>query len=120
MALGARKGAFDQPIWRWWPQRAEEGETTVQLKRAGYIVGAVLAAQFTLIGLAQAQGNCQWYAATALKQQQENERLKCGFTGVAWHADLGRHLTWCKGVSPDEWKSAAQERDAMLAKCAKR
>lgn len=84
------------------------------------IAGAVLAAQFAIAATAHAQSNCQWYAATALKQQQENERLKCGFDGVAWHADLGRHMQWCKGVAPDEWKTAAQERDKDLAKCAKR
>ena len=89
-------------------------------RRTGLIAGLALLAQFAVTAGAHAQSNCQWYSATALKQQQENERLKCGFTGVAWHADLGRHMQWCKGVSPDEWKSAAQERDKELAKCAKR
>ena len=84
------------------------------------IATAAIAAQLGLAATAQAQTTCQWYAATALKQQQDNERLKCGFTGLAWHADLGRHLEWCKGVSPDEWKTAAQEREQQLAECAKR
>ena len=88
--------------------------------RTAILVAAAFAVQFTFAAAAQAQSTCKWYAATALKQQQENERLKCGFTGVAWHADLGRHLQWCKGVSPDEWKSAAQEREQQLAQCAKR
>lgn len=92
----------------------------MQIRRAGYILGALVVMQVGAATLAHAQSNCQWYAATALRQQQENERLKCGFKGDAWHADLGRHLTWCKGVAPDEWKSAAQERDQMLAKCSKR
>lgn len=88
--------------------------------RTAFIVTAALAVQFTFAAAAQAQSTCKWYAATALKQQQENERLKCGFTGDAWHADLGRHLQWCKRVSPDLWKSAAQEREQQLAACAKR
>ncbi len=88
--------------------------------RKALIVVAAVAGQLGLVASAQAQGTCQWYAATALKQQQDNERLKCGFDGIAWHADLGRHLQWCKGVAPDEWKSAAQERDQQLAQCAKR
>lgn len=93
---------------------------TVHSTRIALIAAAALTAQLGLAATAHAQNNCQWYAATALKQQQENERLKCGFTGDAWHADLGRHMQWCKNVSPDEWKSAAQEREQQLAKCAKR
>ena len=87
--------------------------------RTALVAAAAIAAQFSFIAAAQAQSPCKWYAATALKQQQENERLKCGFSGNAWHADLGRHLQWCKGVSPDDWKTAAQEREQKLAACAK-
>lgn len=93
---------------------------TVLTTRKTLIAAAAIAAQLGLAATAHAQNNCQWYAATALKQQQENERLKCGFTGEAWHADLGRHMQWCKGVAPDDWKTAAQEREQQLAECAKR
>ncbi|MCH9807017.1 MAG: hypothetical protein K0U74_04735 [Alphaproteobacteria bacterium] len=86
--------------------------------RTVFIATALVAAQFAIAAGAQAQSSCKWYAATALKQQQSNEQLKCNFTGLGWHADLGRHLQWCKGVSPDEWKTAAQERDQQLAQCA--
>lgn len=95
-------------------------EKMVLQTRNVLVIGAALAAQLACLTGAQAQTTCQWYAATALKQQQENERLKCNFTGDSWHADVGRHLAWCKRVSPDEWKAAAQERDRLLAKCAKR
>ncbi|KUO63859.1 MAG: hypothetical protein APF80_00535 [Alphaproteobacteria bacterium BRH_c36] len=94
--------------------------TTVHSTRKALIAAAAIAAQIGIVATAHAQTTCQWYAATALKQQQDNEHLKCGFEGVAWHADLGRHLEWCKGVAPDEWKAAAQERDKQLAQCAKR
>lgn len=67
-----------------------------------------------------AQSNCQWYGSTALKQQQQNEKLKCGFTGPEWHSDLSRHSAWCGQVPPDVWKASARQRDQMLADCAKK
>ena len=69
---------------------------------------------------AAAQSNCQWYGATALKQQQQNEKLKCGFTGPEWHSDLSRHSAWCGQVPPDVWKTSARNRDQMLVDCAKK
>jgi hypothetical protein len=69
---------------------------------------------------ATAQANCDWYAKTALKQQQDNERLKCGFTGPEWNPDLRAHMTWCAGVAPDAWKAQAQKRDQQLAACQKK
>lgn len=81
-------------------------------------LGAVLAAGTLLPAVANAQANCQWYATTALKQQQENEKLKCGFKGDAWGADLKGHMTWCASVAPDIWKTAAQKRDQDLQACA--
>jgi hypothetical protein len=67
---------------------------------------------------ANAQANCDWYGTTAIKQQQENEKFKCGFAGAAWSSDLKAHLTWCGNVAPDVWKAAAQQRDQELAACA--
>lgn len=79
---------------------------------------------FTALGVlayvvapASAQSNCQWYGSTALKQQQQNEKLKCGFTGPEWNSDLSRHLAWCGSVPPATWKASAQKRDQMLAEC---
>jgi hypothetical protein len=69
---------------------------------------------------ASAQSNCDWYAHTALKQQQENERLKCGFKGEAWHTDLKAHSAWCTTVGPDVWKAQAQKRDQALVACSKK
>jgi hypothetical protein len=68
--------------------------------------------------LASAQTSCEWYATTALKQQQENLRLACGFKGDAWSSDLKAHTSWCASVSPDAWRNAAKERDKQLADCA--
>lgn len=66
---------------------------------------------------AQAQANCDWYARTALQQQQDNERLKCGFTGPEWNADMRAHLNWCGTVAPDVWKQQAQKRAQLLVGC---
>jgi hypothetical protein len=56
----------------------------------------------------------------ALKQQQENEQRKCGFTGPEWRFDLTAHMEWCRGVAPDVWKKQAQLRNQQLEDCAKR
>lgn len=83
---------------------------------AGLVVGAMCA----FATAAQAQSSCKWYGATALKQQKQNEKLGCGFTGSAWHSNLSAHMSWCQSQPPDVWKAAARERDKMLAKCARR
>ena len=79
---------------------------------------ALLAAATLLPPAAHAQANCQWYGTTALKQQQENERLKCGLKGADWSSDLKAHMAWCASVAPDVWKKVAQKRDQDLAACA--
>jgi len=71
-------------------------------------------------GSAQAPASCDWYAKTAQKQQQENERLKCGLKGPEWSSDLKIHLAWCQGVAPDVWKAMARKRDEQIASCAKK
>jgi hypothetical protein len=67
---------------------------------------------------ANAQANCDWYAKTALKQQQENEQRKCGFTGPNWTNDLKAHMAWCT-ANPDQFRAEAQRRDQQLATCQK-
>lgn len=80
---------------------------------------AVLIGAGSLLPLAaSAQSNCQWYATTALRQQQDNEKLRCGFKGDAWNTNLKTHLDWCATVAPDVWKAAAQKRDQELQACA--
>lgn len=66
---------------------------------------------------ASAQANCDWYAQTALRQQQDNVRLKCGFVGPAWTSDLKAHQAWCGGVAPDKAKSEAQIREQQIQAC---
>jgi len=90
------------------------------LRICAALSGAAMLGTLWLAPDASAQANCDWYAKTALKQQQENEQRKCGFTGPAWSSDLAAHMTWCRGVAPDLWKKQAQERDQQLAACAKK
>ncbi len=80
--------------------------------------GLVLAA--LVPSIAGAQSSCDWYAKTALKQQQDNERLNCGFKGTSWSRDFKAHMSWCAGVAPDEWKAEARKRDQQLAACARK
>lgn len=88
------------------------------LRTSAVCTAAAMIGAFVLLpAAAHAQGSCKWYGATALKQQQQNEKMKCGFQGPAWHSDLGAHMQWCTSVPPDVWKSSAQERDKMLADC---
>ena len=99
--------------------------TAIRLRSA---IVATLAVATALAGLpvlspvspASAQANCEWYARTALRQQQQNEERKCGLKGEAWHADLKAHMAWCTSVGPDVWKAQAQARDQQLAQCAKK
>ena len=66
--------------------------------------------------LAQAAA-CGWYADMAIKQQQQNELRKCGFTGPEWNNNRQAHLTWCASQSADTWKAQAQNRERLLAGC---
>jgi hypothetical protein len=71
-------------------------------------------------GGAQAQAvNCDWYADTALKQQQQNEQRKCGFSGPEWGVSRQVHVAWCGTQAPDRWRAMAQKRAQMLAGCKK-
>ncbi len=87
---------------------------------AAAAIGFSAAAVVTgLVSPVAAQANCDWYAKTALKQQQENELRKCGFAGPNWSSDLKAHMTWC-GANPDQWKGEAQRRDQQLANSCKK
>jgi hypothetical protein len=90
------------------------------LRICAVLLGALLLTTLWLGPKATAQANCEWYAKMALKQQQENEQRKCGFTGPEWRFDLTAHMEWCRGVAPDVWKKQAQLRNQQLEDCAKR
>ena len=58
------------------------------------VVGGALASAVS----ANAQESCDWYAKTALKQQQENEQKRCGFTGPNWTSDMKARLRFGLGI----------------------
>lgn len=85
---------------------------------------ALSAAGFALAllssGAASAENACDWYAKTAVRQQQINETQKCGLTGEGWHKDFARHLAHCQSVAPDVWKADARKRNDQLTACEKK
>jgi len=89
------------------------------LRICAAIAGAAILGTVS-IAPASAQANCDWYAKTALKQQQENEQRKCGFKGPEWSLDLAAHMSWCRSVAPDVWKKQAQLRNQQLEACVKK
>jgi hypothetical protein len=85
------------------------------------LVAAAVTSGVALTAIAlPAAANCDWYAKTALKQQQENELKKCGFTGPSWTPDLQAHVKWCATTSPDLWKAEAAKREQMLTQNCKK
>lgn len=94
--------------------RARTATVTATLLSAGCLASSVWSAP------ASAQSTCDWYARTAVKQQQENEQKKCGFKGPDWSSDVKAHATWCAGVPADVWRELAQKRDRDLASCVRK
>jgi hypothetical protein len=90
--------------------------TTILIRAAFGLAAA--AGVFASNASANSEANCDWYAKTALKQQQENEQKKCGFTGPNWTNDLKAHTAWCI-ANPDQFRAEAQRRDQQLATCKK-
>ena len=99
---------------------ASLGTTMTTLYRIAHLMSAAMALAVLSPASAHAQANCEWYAKTALKQQQDNEQLKCGFKGDAWSTDYKAHVAWCQSVAPDAWKDQAKKRDQDLAACPKK
>jgi hypothetical protein len=88
--------------------------------RTGAALAALLAILATTLALPRAQAQmtaCNWYADTAVKQQQQNERWKCGLKGAEWSSSRQAHLAWCTTQVPDKWKAVAQQREQQLAAC---
>ncbi len=59
---------------------------------------------------------CAIYAKTAVLQQEQNIKQKCGFTGPEWNSDYNYHLKWCLGINaPSEAGTAFRVK--MLMQC---
>jgi hypothetical protein len=61
--------------------------------------------------------DCNWYALTSAKQEQENVSRKCGFKGDGWSTDLRAHMAYCQSVPPEEWRKAIEARKQQLQGC---
>jgi hypothetical protein len=71
---------------------------------------------------ADANLNCDAYAATAVADNQQNKTFGCGLQGPGWHSDFNAHVQWCKQDATkmvnltDEDKA----RKSALAQCAQK
>jgi len=92
--------------------------STIRTCAALTVAVAIGAASFATGAAAQA--NCDVYGKLALQQQQDNDRLKCGFSGPEWSPDIAAHKAWCGSVGPDQWKAQLQKRSQALAGCGKK
>jgi hypothetical protein len=88
-----------------------------KLCRAFRPLAALLLTSISPLAASAQAADCNWFAETALKQQQRNEQGKCGLSGAEWTASKQAHLAWCSTQTPDRWKAEAQKREQMLAGC---
>ena len=51
-----------------------------------------------VIDIERKQYHCRNYAKKAVDQNDENIKLKCGFTGLRWNNDQAGQEKWCLGV----------------------
>lgn len=64
---------------------------------------------------------CDDYARSAVSQNQENQRLGCGYTGGRWTDDYQGHFNWCKGgASQASMEGERRTRDSELQRCRER
>jgi hypothetical protein len=64
--------------------------------------------------------NCDAYAGAATAQNQQNETLNCGFSGLAWSGDFEAHRKWCLAPGTKMHNLTAEDnaRKHALAQCA--
>lgn len=63
------------------------------------------------------QTRCNRYANTAVSQNTENIRLRCGFTGPRWQSNYNNHYNWCLNVSKSYADEETRLRIEALRKC---
>lgn len=71
-----------------------------------------------LCGPSNKNSLCTQYARTAVRQNQLNERKKCGFTGNRWTNDYNGHYNWCMAVAENTSHQETQARKVFLDNCA--
>ena len=60
------------------------------------------------------------YANTAVRQERENRRLRCGYGGTGWHADYYDHLRWARSSSYARAEQEIRRRGSDLELCEQR
>jgi hypothetical protein len=64
-----------------------------------------------------ARARCEQYTRTAISQNDENLRRRCGYTGARWHADYQVHFDWCLRAGERATESETRIRVEDLRKC---
>ena len=86
-------------------------------KRGGIYALAVAMALLAGGTVARADEDCNWYALTSAKQEQQNKAKNCGLKGDGWSTDQAVHIGYCQSVSPEEWRKAVADRQKLLTTC---
>ncbi|SRR6266540_4037983 len=60
------------------------------------------------------EGNCHFYAMTAVRQQEENVRRGCERSGPPWNSDYDAHRNWCNSASAAQRRRETQARADSL------
>ena len=60
---------------------------------------------------------CDKYAKDAVLQNQHNEKIGCGYSGLQWNSDYNNHFNWCMNGNLNLTKGENNARQAALAKC---
>jgi hypothetical protein len=84
------------------------------IARLGLLLAVVFAG--TSIALADEQ-RCRDYAAEAVDQFRENQRLECGFTGDRWSSNRTGHFEWCVDNPESFSESESRGRHDQLQTC---
>lgn len=74
----------------------------------------------SLTASADADDRCGHYSRRARIQQDENQRLGCGYSGPRWTGDHRSHYEWCKKVPQSQADRETAERERMLSQCRQR
>lgn len=86
-----------------------------------FILGMVFVSVFAVSQSAVAQAGkrakCVRYAQTAVDQQRQNSRNRCGLAGFEWHLNEPAHFGWCLTVGKRARKNGTKFRRRALNRC---
>lgn len=61
--------------------------------------------------------SCDLYASEAVRHQQLNENLKCGYTGDRWHGNSSGHQIWCTFANDRQRQAHHNHRQQKISEC---